>query len=296
MKRFRKHFCFNRTNIVCLASIALVIFFTTENSYASELILITISDRMSDVIFDGRWTFKAEWKNSSLETLSYLDKTEIQLRTAHHENFIFVFVDFVSDTHLNKGSDRVLVCFDTKNDKTSKSGSDDYCFMSVLGRNTPMTFQGGSPFALNGYFKKIPNPEGLIGIGAVSDENDRYSKIPHPSYEFRIPTDLVGRSNNYGFYVGVFDSQFNKVYSWPQEIFVDRPFQIPSPSTWGDLVSPDNSLPEFEWQLLVLVSGFIFTLLVTKFRNTRHHEKHIQAIKITLQKLVYNGLGSNREK
>lgn len=270
------------THLGCLFSIAIVILIPSANSYASEPIMITISDKMNDVIFDGRWTNKGEWKNSSLDTLSYSDNTAIQLRTAHQRNFIYIFVDVVSDTHLNKGSDRVLVCFDTKNDKTSKSGSDDYCFMSVLGRNTPMTFQGGSPFALNGYFKKIPNPEGLIGIGAVSDENDRYSKIPHPSYEFRIPTDFIGRSNNFGFYVGVFDSQSNKVYSWPQEIFVDRPFQIPSPSTWGELVSLDNSLPEFEWQLLVLVLGFIFTLLVTKFRNARHHEKHIQAIKITL--------------
>src|SRR3970040_3182761 len=136
---------------------------------------------MNDVIFDGKWTHRTEWKNSAEDKLSFNDM-EIILRTAHQENFIVILVDVIGDTHLDQGSDKVILCFDTKNDKTSKPGIDDYCFMSVLGRNVPFTFQGNSSFTINGYLKKIPNPENLIGVGSSSDENDSYSKTFHTSY------------------------------------------------------------------------------------------------------------------
>ena len=95
---------------------------------------------------------------------------------------------------------------------------------------------------LNGHFQKIPNPEDYIAIGNVSDENDRYSKIPHVSYEFRIPIDVLGRSDNYGFYMAVFEANSNVIYSWPTEVQQNRIFTIPSPSVWGEIISPDKSM------------------------------------------------------
>ena len=243
-----------------------VILFSSWNVALATPIMITISEDMDKIIFDGRWSNFGEWKRSSLDTLSYNDGMSIQLRTAHQNNYIYIFVDVISDTHLDKGADRVMVCLDVNNDKAMLAKSDDYCFLATLDRKTVFVYQGGYPLGFNGNFRKISVPEGFIGIGSVSNEEDRYSTIPHPSYEFRIPTDLVGRSNIYGFYLAVYDSHFNKIYSWPQDTTTNNLFQVPSPSSWGELVSPDKSLPEFEWPLFTVLPAFSLIIYLTKFR------------------------------
>ncbi len=245
--------------------IVFVIIFNMSNAVAATPIMITVSSDMDKVIFDGRWSHETEWKRSSLDTLSYDDGTHIQLRTAHQDNFIYVFVDVVSDIYLNKGIDRTIVCFDTNNDKSVLSDSNDYCFVVTLDEKEPVVLQGGF-LESDDHFKEITNPDGFIGISSVSDENDRYSKIPHTSYEFRIPTELVGRSDMYGFYFGVYDGHSNKIYSWPQDIILDSSQKISTPNNWGELVSPDKSLPEFEWPMLAILSAFSLTVYLTKFR------------------------------
>lgn len=246
--------------------IIFVISISTVNAFAIEPIMITISNDLDKVVFDGKWSHTTEWKHSSLNTINYDDGTTIQLRTAHQDNFIYVFVDAVSDTYLDKGADRAMFCFDGNNDKTALPNTDDYCFIATVDRKQAFVYQGGSPLGFNDNFKKISNHEDFIGIGSISDVNDRYSVIPHSSYEFRIPTDLVGRSSIYGFYLAVYDAHSNKVYSWPSDIFVDKPFQIPSPSIWGELVSPDKSLPEFEWPMFAALTAISLTVYLTKFR------------------------------
>jgi len=246
--------------------IIFLLLYSVDNATAANPIMITISTDMDKIIFDGRWTHEIEWKRSSLDTLSYDAETIIQLRTAHQDNFIYIFVDAVTDTHLDKGMDKTIICFDGSNDKVATTNADDYCFVSTLGEKESSVLQGGSSLELNAHFKNIGSPDGFIGISSVSDENDRYSKIPHPSYEFRIPTDLVGRTDTYGFYLGVYDAHSNKTYSWPQDIISDFPQEVPSPKSWGELVSPDKSLPEFEWPLLAMLTAFSLTVYLTKFR------------------------------
>ena len=241
----------------------LVITFST-GSVAAEPIMITISSDMNKIIFDGKWTFTTEWKRSSFNTFSYDDGTIIQLRTAHQDNFIYVLVDAVTINQFSKHSDMATICFDSHNNKATTADEDDYCFISALDGNTPITLQGSSPLALTNNFKKIPNPDGFIGIGGIADENDRYSTSPHPSYEFKIPTDVVGRSDIYGFYLGIYDSHSNKVYSWPQNITSDSPLKIPSPTQWGEIVSPDKSLPEFPWPFLSLLAAMITTVYLSR--------------------------------
>ncbi len=102
----------------------------------------------------------------------------------------------------------------------------------------------------------------------MSDKEDRYSKIPHTSYEFKIPTELVGRSSNYGFYAGVYDADSGLIYSWPESIRLDT-FEIPSPSKWGDLVSPDKSLPEFGLPLMVIFSAFVTIIIISKLKMNK---------------------------
>jgi len=212
------------------------------SAHATEPILITISSDLDKVIFDGKWTHSNEWKRSSADILQYEDGTQIHLRTAHQEGFVYVFLDFASDTIIDKGADNALICFDGKNDKTDIPGIDDYCFFTALSRKISFAYQGGGLIGLNGHFQKIPNPEGYVAIGNVSDKHDRYNKIPHVSYEFRIPLDVLGRSDNYGFYVAVYEANSGIIYSWPKEVQQNRIFTIPSPSEWGEIISPDKSM------------------------------------------------------
>ena len=212
------------------------------SAHATEPILITISSDLDKVIFDGKWTHSNEWKRSSADILQYEDGTQIHLRTAHQEGFVYVFLDFASDTIIDKGADNALICFDGKNDKTDIPGIDDYCFFTALSRKISFAYQGGGLIGLNGHLQKIPNPEGYVAIGNVSDKHDRYNKIPHVSYEFRIPLDVLGRSDNYGFYVAVYEANSGIIYSWPKEVQQNRIFTIPSPSEWGEIISPDKSM------------------------------------------------------
>jgi hypothetical protein len=247
--------------------IIFVIIFGTASATATEPIMITISSHMNKVIFDGKWTFGREWKESSLNTLSYDDGTQIQLRTAHQDNFIYVFADAVSLPPSDKHSDMAIICFDKHDSKTTIANGDDYCFVATLDGKNPVTLQGGSPLGQTSNFKRIPNPDGLIGVGGISDENDRYTPYPHQGYEFRIPTDLVGRSDVYGFYLGVYDARSNKIYSWPQDIISVPPLKIPSPSKWGEIISPDKSIPEFQWPLLALLPSIFLVIYLTRGKH-----------------------------
>ncbi len=96
---------------------------------------------MNKVIFDGIWSHRTERKHSSLDSL--YDGTII-LRTAHQDNFIYIFVDVLSDTILDKGADRTTICFDTNNDKSTTAKDDDYCFVAILGREEGIVMQGDS--------------------------------------------------------------------------------------------------------------------------------------------------------
>jgi hypothetical protein len=203
----------------------------------------TVPSGVTDkIIFDGRWTDEYEWKESSYNKIDFDDNTNIILRSAHQGNFIYVQINAKTDFILDKGSDNAIVCFDTKNDKTILAQKDDYCFSTTLNGKNSFTYQGGSPFALSGNFEKIPNHKGFVAIGSTSGKYDRYSIYQHPVYEFKIPLDVLGRSDNYGFYFSTFNANSYNTYSWPPQIQTKNFMTIPSPSQWGDLISPDKSL------------------------------------------------------
>lgn len=237
------------------------------DAFGENTILISISSDLDQVVFDGKWTTINEWKKSSYNHLKFDDGTEIHLRTGHQENFLYIQINAASDMIINKGSDSAIVCFDTKNDKTKIPQTDDYCFSTSLGSNNYHTYQGGNISAINGFFKKISNDKNFVAVGAVTDKIDRYNKTPHSSYEFRIPLDVIGRSDNYGFYISVFDAHTQNNYSWPSNIEKKSILTIPSPSQWGDIISPDKSLPEFNISALpiFLVLLIIFIIAVPKF-------------------------------
>jgi hypothetical protein len=255
-----KHCCNSKYNIGYFA--ILIIFLSSINPvFADDAIFITKSDTMHEIVFDGRWSFVTEWKASSLDTLWYGNGTSIHLRTAHQDNFIYIHINAVGDTTPDHKQDKAIVCFDTNNTKLEMAGDKDYCFVSILGEETGHILQGA--FKTDNKFEMISSPDGFVGVAGISDQNDRYSKTPHIGYEFRIPTDFVGRSDVYGFYLAVYDAKTNTVYSWPQHIATSSE-DIPPPRLWGQMISPDKSLPEFGLPMITLLATMGGIILITK--------------------------------
>ena len=132
---------------------------------SGHVILISLSDTVENVIFDGKWTERSEWKQSSWDIIKSDGIDAIHLRSAHQGDFIYILLDVVGDQTLNHVSDRALVCIDGNNDKTKIANENDFCFQTSLESKQGFVYQGGSSLALNGNFEKISNSFGFIGIG-----------------------------------------------------------------------------------------------------------------------------------
>ena len=237
--------------------------FSISNVFAIEPIMITISADRENTVFDGKWTFYKEWKNTSLDTMNFVDGNAFVLRTAHQGNFVYVMIDATTFTKVNVHTDKATICFDSNSTKNTHPDAGDYCIVATVGENQPVLLQGGSELSFTNHYKKISNPPELMGVGGVSDMDDRYTGTPHESYEFKIPTDLIGRSDKYGFYIEVLNS--NKLYTWPTQNSTSLVIsKISSPDKWGKIVSPDKSLPEFPVPIITLVIGFSLFIYMTR--------------------------------
>lgn len=246
--------------------IFLICFSFFSNMVFADQIFITYRDDGIQTIWDGKWSFEQEWKRTSEDIIKYDDGMKIAIKTGHDYENIYVLINFISDKTAMKNADRAIVCFDTNNEKNKNPDQNDYCFLIALGRSNPITLTGGHYSAQSGHWKTIANHDKLIAISNMSDENDRYARSSHVTYEFRIPVEIIGSSNIYGFYVNVFDANSQKFYSWPENSFSnDYPF-IASPDQWGDLISPDKSIPEFELPLFVILTSIITITLISRLR------------------------------
>ena len=241
-KEFKKWFDENYPDITIYNAVGL-----------EEPVIITKSGYVERTIVDGKWSNGREWKESADEGWYFEDGNALILRSAHQDEYIYFLVDFVSDRTHDTNMDRAMICLDPNNDKSKISKSDDYCFVSSIGSTNPVTLQGGTDFKNTGHFKQIKNHDGLIAIGAMSDENDRYSKIPHATYEYKIPLEIISKSDVYGFYILIYDNDKKEFVTWPIEQVGEKHPHIASPDHWGTLVSPDKSIPEFEFPMLILV-------------------------------------------
>ncbi|QDI88859.1 hypothetical protein Nisw_04660 [Candidatus Nitrosopumilus sp. SW] len=228
--------------------------------FADNEIFITFSEDMNLVNFDGKWTFFHEWKESTLDTI----EGGVILRIAHYGDYIYALIDNTVDRTMDLGLDRATICFDSKNDKNFILDKNDYCFTATLGRESGLSYQGGYPYTSLSNLQKIPNVNGFIAIGGISDENDRYDKNPHVSYEFKIPLNLLERSSKYGVYIEVFDANSYSFYTWPNGI-KEHVRQIPSPALWGEIISIDKSMPEFHNVVLIFSVLLFMTVLTKKF-------------------------------
>ena len=149
--------------------------------------------------------------------------------------------DFTND-HI---ADRAIVCFDGY-DTSSVADESDWCYAVSRGSGNGHTLQGGSPIYQTSHFNLVKNHPDFVAHGGTSGENDRYLKIPHAAYEFRIPIEQIGFQDEYGFFVQVFD--VNDVKTYPKEFSGKFPQKIPSPVKWGKIVSPDHSISNYDSQ------------------------------------------------
>ena len=248
-----------------VASIVLIIFYP-HLVFAQPQIFTTLRGGTDSIIWDGKWSYLQEWKPMSEDILRYNDGNELAVKTGHDRENLYVFLDFFTENQFRKFSDYGVVCAVANKTIESYPQKDDYCFLVSLGSHNPVTLQGGGDLAMTNHFMNIENDPNLIAVGGVSDNHDRYSYIPHSSYEFRIPIKIIGRSDIYGFYVATYDAQTKKVYSWPQNITNTEFPSIPSPSGWGELVSPDKSLPEFPYPAIMM----LLSTMVIIYMSRRH--------------------------
>ena len=220
--------------VIALCVIAL----SSNAAFSDEPIKVTISDTFNDVIFDGEWSFRQEWKASSLDQFRF-DDDDLILRSAHQDNFMYILIDVLGDVKNDHMADRAIVCFDGK--ETSKMADEsDWCYVATRGSKNGHTLNGGSPIHQTSHFNIQKNHPDFIAIGGTSGPNDRYTKTPHAAYEFKIPIEQIGFQDEYGFFMQVFDGDI--VMTYPTEHSGKYPQEIPSPEHWGLIISPDHSI------------------------------------------------------
>lgn len=235
----------------------LIVIFAGTNFAHAEQTVTTFRDDGNATIWDGKWSFVQEWKRTS-----YTDVNGLALRIGHDYNYLYILLDSVQQTSFSKNTDYGIVCITSNLSTESYPTNDDYCFQVSLGTKNAITLQGGSPLGATNRFMRVQNDPQLIAVGGISDINDRYSTVPHPTYEFRIPIELVGRSDKYHFYMETYDVTNKHMTTWPENINTVEFPNIPSPSQWGDLISPDKSIPEFPWPMFALILSFVPLLII----------------------------------
>ena len=233
----------NKLHLKCILGI--IVFCVTvlliDVAYADEPIKVTISSTLHDVQFDGEWTFRSEWKESSYDNFRFDNDEQIVLRTAHQDGFFYVMVNYLTDFTYHHIADRAIVCFDGY-DTSIIADESDWCYAVSSESGNGHTLQGGSPIFQTSHFNLVKNHPDFVAHGGMSDKNDRYVTAPHATYEFRIPIEQIGFQDEYGFFVQVFDG--NDVKTYPKEFSGKYPQKIPSPTKWGKIFSPDRSISE----------------------------------------------------
>ena len=226
-----------------IISIAILAFVVTipvngefeENSspleFHSPQIISALSDTMPNVNFDGAWSFTTEWKQSSLNEFN---SGLMIVRIAHYDEFLYLHVNNLFDITNNRGADRTIACLSPIN-----GGDDFWCFVASRGLKTGHTLIGNSVSAFDGGLKLIPNPENFVGIGGTSSDKDRYLKIPHAAYEFKIPLESIGDAQSYKFFIKAIDGE--QVYTFPENMMHSTNGILPL-EYWGELSSLDKTM------------------------------------------------------
>lgn len=214
-------------------------------------------------VIDGKWTIDKEWQRSTEREFVYDNDAKIAIRLAHDRENIYILLDMVSDTTIDGGKDKAVICFDTEVNGGEIADNNDYCFLAVL-EGLFSIYRGGSDTS-NG-LSPINELEGVEMRVGISDVFDRYSKVPHLAYELKVPIDSLKRTDVFGFYAAVFDSSAKTTYRWPISLSEGDDIEIKAPDEWGKMISPDKSIPEFPAGIGLLAS-LIFLGIILAMRG-----------------------------
>ena len=222
-----------------LSLAVLSIIFSVGEVHGENPIKITISNTMDDIKWDGEWSFRSEWKASSLNEIRF-DEGNIILRSAHQDGFLYFLVDNLTDFTNNRMVDRAMICIDSQERSQKNPEKTDWCYVAARGSLNGHTLNGGEATKMMGHLGMVKSHPEFIGIGGTSGINDRYIKTPHAAYEFRIPIEQIGFQDSYGFYMQVIDGGIVKTY--PQEFSGKYSWEIPNLTKWVSIISIDNSI------------------------------------------------------
>ena len=174
----------------------------------------------------------------------------------------------INDNSINS-KDKSVLCFESQiNNSTTISNQNIYCFEKTFDENVVALIKDSK--MVDEQFKKIETPKNILAVSGISDQFDRYSKDPHISHEFQIPIDVIGRSDVYSFYAATYDEETNQIMTWPTNSIDSESF-ISNTESWGKMISPDKSIPEFSSPLIVFVVLAGIVLIVqfkTKLNNS----------------------------
>ncbi len=194
-------------------------------------------------IIDGKYTLESEWNDAKL-TKFQSNGHDFYMQTKQDDNFVYLFfdgVDFQADPTDNSTSVRyqVLSCFDVNADKADKKQPDDFCLIQTVYNEF-----GKLVRTENAELKYTSEGESLDksmvhdyeAMWAFGNDNDKFEKSNHLSYEIKIPKESVMSKDRFGFNFRMFFGsasddlvQLSDGVIWPPESDKDNP------STWGTL-------------------------------------------------------------
>jgi len=206
-----------------------------------------------EVTIDGRWTTADEWTDS-VEIHLGDEHGEVYFRFKHDGKFLYILVDYVSDTLVDygdRGYDNTWVCIDTAGDRALRPQNDDYGFriewVGPTNFNTVMDvgWGGGWPGPYSGHMdKRTLNPKELKGAASTNTTNNPYSAEPHIIYEHQIDLRILGNRSiddtTIGFHLAVKDLNKRSFFGYPSLAHKD------CPASWTDLTFPTLAIPELQ--------------------------------------------------
>jgi hypothetical protein len=201
-------------------------------SYSFENVFILVSGQdQPNISIDGRQTDISEWSGANRQTVESQDGAPFMLLAVHDSDYLYLRLELGDQSE--HSTDQAYICFDTDHDGGSFDEG-DYCFYIGMTEKQLKAIQGIGEDSAERW--REANPEGAAASSGISEST--YISTPHAFYEFRIPLELVGDSDEFGFYALVIDGNTDKRYDIPS---TGRSSMIvPDPYRWGLMVFLDS--------------------------------------------------------
>lgn len=241
----------------------LLIFLATIGLAQAQEQSVTCWTLMNPVTMDGKWTNPQEWTDASESRMvPQLWNGTAYVRTKHDADYVYVLVDYISDTILGAG-DYCTLRFDTKGDGGNAPHEDDYSFVFewlTVGSSSFQMRQGvGYSWGV-----LVLDPIGATAKSDCKPSVDPYLEAAHMVYEFKIPLALFGSSVNSRVCVDAQDRYPSGITMlWPNT------FNTEWPSTWGKLAISTVPIPEFSSVGIVAGIGIMSTMSLLVFNKKR---------------------------